>query len=278
MSVAKGTISILGCGWLGLPLAEHLLEQGYHVKGSTTTEAKLERLAAAGIRPYLLTLDPWLHGEQVRDFFDADALFLNVPPGRGNPQVEQDFHDMTEAVRTELHYSPIHFVLFASSTSVYPDLNCTVVETDARRPESASGRALLEAEKRLLADSHFDTTVLRFGGLYGGDRHPGRFLAGRKQLANGAAPVNLIHRDDSIGLVSAILNQDVRGEVFNACADAHPTREVLYTRAAEKLGLAPPHFADEPMGNFKVVSNAKVKRWLGYRFLHPDPLQDLQGL
>lgn len=30
------TVSILGCGWLGLPLAEQLLAEGYSVKGSTT--------------------------------------------------------------------------------------------------------------------------------------------------------------------------------------------------------------------------------------------------
>ena len=29
------TISILGCGWLGLPLADYLIGKGYELKGST---------------------------------------------------------------------------------------------------------------------------------------------------------------------------------------------------------------------------------------------------
>ena len=40
----KETITILGCGWLGLPLAQTLVKEGYSVKGSTTTEDKLEVL------------------------------------------------------------------------------------------------------------------------------------------------------------------------------------------------------------------------------------------
>ena len=31
------TISLLGCGSLGFPLATKLLQKGYYVKGSTTT-------------------------------------------------------------------------------------------------------------------------------------------------------------------------------------------------------------------------------------------------
>ena len=33
-------VAILGCGWLGLPLAIKLLKSGYHVNGSTTSEKR----------------------------------------------------------------------------------------------------------------------------------------------------------------------------------------------------------------------------------------------
>ena len=42
----KDEISIMGCGWLGLPLAAQLVKAGYNVKGSTTTPEKLEVLQA----------------------------------------------------------------------------------------------------------------------------------------------------------------------------------------------------------------------------------------
>ena len=51
----KETITILGCGWLGLSLAQALVKEGYAVKGSTTTEEKLEQLQYAGVEPF----KPW---------------------------------------------------------------------------------------------------------------------------------------------------------------------------------------------------------------------------
>lgn len=49
-------ISILGCGWLGFPLAKALLLKGFSVKGSTTSSEKLATLEKAGITPFLITL------------------------------------------------------------------------------------------------------------------------------------------------------------------------------------------------------------------------------
>ena len=51
-----GEISILGCGWLGLPLGEHLVREGQAVRGSTTTPARLSELAARDIEPFRIDL------------------------------------------------------------------------------------------------------------------------------------------------------------------------------------------------------------------------------
>ncbi|MGO1586087.1 MAG: NAD(P)-binding domain-containing protein, partial [Mesonia sp.] len=52
----KNKIAILGCGWLGFPLAQKLVKEGYHVKGTTTTSGKLEKLEEAGIQSFLISL------------------------------------------------------------------------------------------------------------------------------------------------------------------------------------------------------------------------------
>lgn len=272
-------ISILGCGWLGHPLGAHLAQQGYRVKGSTTTPEKLKFLRADGVKPYLLRLDPEVKGEEIDDFFEADLLFLNVPPPQGHDNLRSYHLQQIKAVREAVDRSPISWVIFASSTGVYPALNRVVTERDApgdpaaaHGPIRETGEVLLDAERLLQEAEAFDTTIVRFAGLYGGDRQPGRFLAGRSNVGGGDAPVNLIHREDCIGVVVAIIEQDVRNEVFNACADAHPPRRELYTHAAERLGLDPPTFSDDGTP-YKVVSNEKVKRQLGYRFRHPSPLE-----
>ena len=49
-------ISILGCGWLGFPLAENLINKGNKIKGTTTSVDKLQLLSKAGIVPYLISI------------------------------------------------------------------------------------------------------------------------------------------------------------------------------------------------------------------------------
>ena len=261
------TISILGCGWLGQPLGVRLVQSGYRVNGATTSPEKLPRLAEAGITPFHLTLDPWVRGDQVRDFFRADVLVLALPPQPRRPDVDTYFGEQIQAVIDELHYGSIYFVVFASCTSVYARMNGVVIEGDAGRPRpwSLEGRALLDAERRLMRDSHFDTTVLRFADLYGYGREVDR--GGGEQ---GRTPLNLIHRDDAIGVVEAVIAQDVRHEVINVCADEHPTRRAF----AAHLGLDPAAFAGDGEDAFCLVSNQRLKTRLGYRLRYPDPLDD----
>jgi nucleoside-diphosphate-sugar epimerase len=247
------------------------------VKGSTTTSDKLPVLRAADIEPYRITLSPHLMGDGTDAFFATDVLFLNIPPPRGQDDLHAYHLRQIESVIDAA--GAVDWVIFASSTGVYPQERGTVTEEDVPSPDDSdaraslrpSGAALLDAERLLQSAAAFDTTVVRFAGLYGGDRDPGRFLAGRERMPGGDAPVNLIHRDDCLGIVRAILEQDARGEVFNACADEHPIRRVLYTRAARRLGVEPPTF--ESGGTNKTVSNARVKRVLGYQMQHPDPAQ-----
>ena len=53
----KNTTSIFGCGWLGKPLALYLLEKDFQVKGSTTSEEKMQELKEEGIDAQLI---PWV--------------------------------------------------------------------------------------------------------------------------------------------------------------------------------------------------------------------------
>jgi len=276
-------VSILGCGWLGHALGARLVEQGVEVRGSTTTPDKRDTLRGDGIEPVLLTLDPGLAGDEPGALFESPVLVLNVPPPRGADDVRTVHRRQIEAVRDAAVEGAVEWVLFASSTGVYPNVERTVTEADCPPgqpealpgPRRATGEALLDVEALLLDTPGLDTTVVRLGGLYGDDRNPGRFLAGRTGVGRPDGPVNLIHQDDAVGVFATLLAQDVRGEVFNACADEHPSRRAFYTRAAEALGLEPPTFDGTDAATGKRVSNEKLKARCGYTFRHPNPLTDL---
>ncbi len=262
-------ISILGCGWLGLPLAKHLIARSHTIKGSTTSSEKLEQLEENNIQPFVVKLTPVLENrDHIGSFWDSQVLVLNIPPGRKRDNVI-DFHTrQIRSITNAITDSSIKFVVFVSSTSVYPNLPGAVAETDviSGKARRDSGNALLKAEEMLMENTSFETTVLRFGGLMGYGRHPAKYLAGKKDLKRANAPVNRIHRDDCIAIITQIIEEQITGEVFNAVSDAHPTRQEHYIKAAKKLGLEPPTFEGDNEESYKLVKNDKLKSRLEYKF------------
>ena len=266
------SISILGCGWLGLPLAKHLIQCGYHIKGSTTTPEKILALKRAGVEACLIQCVPEITGDQLATFFKSDILFLNIPFKRDleNPGYYQR---QIDSVVKWIESSTIRFVIFASSTSIYPEDISEAREDWPIKPHNARAKVLLDTEKAILKNRRFKSTVVRFSGLYGGERQIGQFLAGKKDLEGADQPVNLIHLDDCVGIVSQVIQKGVYGEIFNAVSDVHPTRKQLYTAAARHLNIPPPQFLRTSLAkSYKVVSNRKIKDILGYTFRYPDPM------
>ena len=267
-------ISIIGCGWLGLPLGEELCRQGYTVLGSTTHKEKMPQLAAAGIQPFQIQISPeGIRGEQLDHFFRTDILIVNIPPrSRRRTEVETEHPAEIRNLIEKAESFGIRKVLFISSTGVYANHNRVVTEIDPTHPTTASGKALVKIEEWLQQRPDLEVTLLRLAGLVGGERKAGRFLAGKTNLPNGAAPVNLIHREDCIGVIKAIIQQEQWGEVFNLCADEHPTREAFYTTQAQLQGFEAPQFKSDNELSYKIISNQKVKQRLNYQLRYPDPM------
>lgn len=68
------SVSVLGCGWLGLPLAKALCVEGYRVKGSTTDLQKIPVLQKAGIFSFSLTVAERIQGSDVSGFLIVTLL------------------------------------------------------------------------------------------------------------------------------------------------------------------------------------------------------------
>lgn len=263
----------MGCGWLGLPLAKHLVEKGYIIKGSTAATSDLELLKESGIEAYFIHITSHnIEGDFPAFIQGADILIIGFPPAR-IPNIEEVYPRQMDLLIEKV---PAHQkVIFISSTSVYQNNNSVVTEKTELQPEKASGIALLRAEKRLRDSFQDRLSILRLAGLVGYDRLPGRSLASKKEVKNGNEPLNVIHRDDCIRLIEQLIEQEKWGEVYNGCAAKHPLRKEYYSKAAEKMGLIPPLFAEEEPAAFKIVSNEKSRKELGYTYTYPDPVQML---
>lgn len=253
-----------------MPLAEKLIDERYTVKGSTTSPEKLPALQQKGIDGYQLLLNPAPIGD-LSALVKTDTLVIDIPPKAG--KLGDDFHpeqvrQLVEAIRESM----VTHVIYISSTSVYPERGQLAVEQDITTVAESAAPGLMQAE--LLVQQlapELAVTVVRFGGLMGYDRIPGKYVAGRP-VNSGEVPVNYIHRDDAVGLLSAIINQQLTG-TFNAVAPEHPTREAIYRKSCADFGYPLPIFTtpDEAVP-YKTISVEKLMQATPYAFKYPNPL------
>ncbi len=248
----KTTIGVMGCGWLGLPLAQALVLKGHTVHGSTTSAHKMEVLEKEGIVPFNIRLAPHsISGSMPSFLANTTTLIINIPPKLRSGTGENYVAKMN-LVLDALAQSSVKNVIFVSSTSVYGSAKGTVTEETIPQPVTASGKQLLEVETLFKQKKTFNTTIIRFGGLIGPNRHPITNLAGKQLQTNGDAPVNLIHLDDCIRITTTIIDNNYWNDTFNGVYPYHPTKREFYTEMATKTGLQPPHY--------KTINNGIGKR------------------
>ncbi|MDC0176818.1 dTDP-glucose 4,6-dehydratase [Polaribacter sp.] len=248
-------VSVLGCGWLGMPLAISLLDEGYSVKGSTTTEKKISLLEINNIDPYLLDISSF---EEFYDFLDSDILIIAI--------TSKDI-DGFESLISQIENSSIQKVIFISSTSVYGKRNKIMTEEDEvlQTPLSA-------IENLFREDTFFETTILRFAGLFGDERHPSNWFKNERKIPQPKGFVNMIHKEDCIEIIHEIIDQNCWNETFNVCSNHHPTRREFYTIAKLSNDFEVPKFEDNDVYEWKIISSNKVQKKLDYTFIHDDLL------
>lgn len=264
------TIAIAGMGWLGKSFAQHLMTLGYSVKGSVTSLKKATQLQKNGFDAYVLEISEG----GVTGFTDSflkkvNVLTIMIPPGLRR-DTGADYVLKMSHFLSEIEQSEIRKVLLVSSTSVYDDSQGMVTEKTLPDPTSQAGKQLLQVEQLFFNAPFITTSIVRFGGLFNETRQPVRYLAGRKELRGGNAPVNLIHRKDCISILSEIIKQDVFGKIFNAVAPHHPIKKEYYQSKAVALGLEPPCYSEEkPNEVFKQVDSVHLETILNYAFIYP---------
>lgn len=268
-------IAIFGCGWLGFPLAKLLVSKGYFVNGSTTSFEKISFLEAEKINAFQIALSASEVIGAIASFLNnIEILIIDIPPklrGISNDN-QKEFVRKIENLIPFIEKSTVQKVVFVSSTSVYGEDNAEVTESTIPKPETEAGKQLLEVETLLQNNSHFKTTVVRFGGLVGENRHPIHFLAGKTGIENPDAPINLIHQEDCMAIILKIVEDEVWNEIFNVVAPYHPSRFDYYTQKAMDLNLPLPKFDFSKKSVGKTISSQKTESVLAYKFIKSNDL------
>jgi len=295
---------IIGLGWLGSPLAMCFKSAGHTVAGTTRNTEKAAKLTSQGIQAVLFDLYETELTDLPHELFQDANVIINIPPGRKNFEPALFIERMKGLFDYAHQHSAMH-ICFISTTSVFGKLEERVSNNSPLSPTTASGNAHVTLERYLKAlarasklgrdanhSTHsFSCAVLRLAGLVGKDRHPISTLSQKSNIALGKDPVNLIHQEDVIQVISAVLQhagKDARNNqsamaahspfqdnfyAANLCSIEHPSREQYYTWCAEQKGIRLPEFSPDNRArvNGKWVDAERTISELGLKLRYPSP-------
>ena len=263
------SVAIVGLGWLGLPLALHLKELGWCVKGSKQSPDDAQKLHQLGIEtyPFSLSVEMKRLPDHIRPLFNVDALIITLPPSRFS---SQQYCEYLAFLTNQAKKQGVQHLIFTSSTSVFPNISGQFDESSQLSAETEMGKTLIQAEQYLFQSGISHCDILRLAGLIGKQRHPVKFLAGKHNL-KGYSPVNLVHLEDCIQAITALLMNPNGLRTYHLCAPIHPTRAEYYTKAAVFYDLSIPQFECSDSDPKRIIMADKICRDLGFAYRYPNP-------
>jgi nucleoside-diphosphate-sugar epimerase len=254
-------ILVIGCGYLGLPLALRWQAEGHEVAGWVHSASSAEELRTHRFSRVITgsVADAALWEELSEYDWIAHCASSG---GRGVESYREVF---VEGARRMAERQPGARRLLVSSTSVYGQTEGEIVtEESAAEPTVETGKILREAEEISRA---VGTMVVRSSGIYG----PGRAVLLEKLRrgeavieADGLRWINQIHRDDLVAAVALLMERGEPGEIYNASDDEPVTQIDYYRWCSGFLGVPMPPFGpvnpNRKRGlTNKRVSNAKLR-------------------
>jgi nucleoside-diphosphate-sugar epimerase len=264
------SVLVVGCGFVGLPLARSLASRGWETHAITASETSAAKLHNEPFAAYALDItDKTSFGRMAERRFDV--VIHCASSGRGGASsYAAVFLGGIRNLMSTLNYGRL---IFTSSTSVYAQTDgSTVDETSPADPTRETGQILRNTEDLVLAANG---VVARLAGLYG----PGRcaplqkLLEGRATIEeDGMRRMNMFHQADAAGALEFLSKKELSG-VYNV-VDNQPTAEIEWYRYVchrlnKPLPPCGPRDSNRKRGwTNKRVSNRKL-RSLGWDPIFP---------
>ena len=275
------SLLIVGCGYVGQPVARHWLTAGGRVAAVTRGGDSTGKLRELGIEPIE---SDWLSANSNWGF-DAQCVLVAVPH-----RADERFNAETHVVGLAnlLQRMPnLQRLVVLSTTGVYNQNDGQWVdEQSPTHPQRIGPQIALAAEQWLQA--HVDPqrfTSLRLAGIYG----PGRVPLLTKLQSQEPLPVsegflNLVHLDDIVPTIVTLLSQPAPSSLY-VLSDGHPVaRRQFYLDAANIFSTPTPQFTEVQPDSSRAarsesnkrINPAKILRELNIELRAPDHLSGLR--
>ncbi|NVK24084.1 MAG: NAD(P)H-binding protein [Gammaproteobacteria bacterium] len=269
------SVGIVGCGWLGKALYKTLSDKHYDVIATYQRPESGEQLQQLGFNIEQLSL-PFTNDTPERfDCLDQDVIIIAIPPRLRH---NTDYPDKIKQLVTTCEKHKVRHVILISSTAIYNGLE-GVVDEDSELNQGGDKVQYLQQAEQHLSNFSRQSSVIRLAGLLGPERHPSRFIKAGKAVDNGNNPVNLIHQEDAVGNLIAIINRTYQPnekvpapKIYNGVSNCHCNKKTFYQAAAATKGLELPTFSEVQNQEARRVSSDKSRNKLGYNYQHDDLL------
>jgi nucleoside-diphosphate-sugar epimerase len=271
---------VIGCGYVGEPLAKRLVELGHEVWGVRRTAEAAEKLAAHGIKPFAADISQPGALDGLPGAFDWVVNLVSSDKG-GPEEYRQVYLNGNRNILDWIRARPVKKFVYTSSTSVYAQNDGSAVkESSPAEPQTETSQILVQAEKLLIeAAPAIPSVVLRVAGIYGPERGHlfKQYLRNEAKIpGTGARIINMIYRDDLVEAIVAALKNGRAGEIYNVVDDEPVSLLHFYRWLSETLGKwMPPFVAEEDAGErkravtSKKVQNRRMKIELGVQLKYP---------
>lgn len=242
-------IGIIGCGWLGKRLLNHLSAE-HRVYVTLRNKKKLLQ------NNYFICTEVDFDDSPPKKWnflSELDCIIITIPFGR---------HLSLENIKNRLKNISIFIknfdkqLFFTSSVGIYPSINTII---DEYFPE-------IDLQPELyLVENHFRNTfpqvnILRLGGLMGDNRYLSKYA-----IPEPHQMVNHIHYEDVCLCAEKMITLKVQAKTYNLVAPQHPTKQAVINHQKGVDTML-------ESGYGKIISSEKIINELDYNFLHPNPI------
>jgi len=264
------SVLIVGCGFVGFPLARNFATSGWETSAITASEASLAKLQGGTFCVYALDIrnKASFRGLARRNF----DIVIHCASSGGGGAAEYDAVFFIGAGNLMANLQFNRFI-FASSTSVYAQADGSWVDEMSPAIQlRETGRIIRKTEDLVLGTGG---TVARLAGLYG----PGRCIPLKKLLegratieGSGERVMNMLHQLDAVKALQFLAETQATG-LFNAVDDLPVPELDWFQYVCDQLKKPIPPFGPRDLNRkrgwtSKRVSNRKLRSW-GWEPLYP---------